>query len=249
MTVTRLDRLARSTPELLNILDVLAKRGALFRSLAEHWADTTTPQGQLMLPALGGLAEFERELIRSRTSEGRERAKHRGQHMGRPRALTPDQQQEATKTLAEGTATQADLARRFKVSHSTISRLAGKAAPQRFSPAPPPRKIDAETERAARAFLRRLEGKYPVVDSILFGSRARGDFTAESDADLAVILDGERGDRVATALDMAGIAFDVMLETGVRVQGVPLWPDELARPESFSNPALIKNILREGVHL
>lgn len=123
LLVTRLDRLARSTRDLLNTLDTIAKAGAGFRSLADAWADTTTPHGRLMLTVLGGLAEFERELIRARTGEGRERAKARGVHMGRPPALTRHQRQEALTALADGTATQADLARRFNVSQSTISRL------------------------------------------------------------------------------------------------------------------------------
>ena len=84
LLVTRLDRLARSTRDLLNTLDAIAKAGAGFRSLADAWADTTTAHGRLMLTVLGGLAEFERELIRARTSEGRSRAKARGVHMGRP---------------------------------------------------------------------------------------------------------------------------------------------------------------------
>ena len=84
LVVTRLDRLARSTRDLLNILDRIAKAGAGFRSLADTWADTTTPHGRLMLTILGGLAEFERELIRARTGEGRARAKAAGVHMGRP---------------------------------------------------------------------------------------------------------------------------------------------------------------------
>jgi DNA invertase Pin-like site-specific DNA recombinase len=70
LIVSRLDRLARSTRDLLNILDRVAERGASFRSLGESWADTTTPQGRLMLPVLRGLAEFERGLIRARTGEG-----------------------------------------------------------------------------------------------------------------------------------------------------------------------------------
>jgi DNA invertase Pin-like site-specific DNA recombinase len=70
LIVTRLDRLARSTKDLLNTLDAIAKKGAGFKSLANVWADTTTPHGRLMLVVLGGLAEFERELIRARTSEG-----------------------------------------------------------------------------------------------------------------------------------------------------------------------------------
>jgi DNA invertase Pin-like site-specific DNA recombinase len=84
----------------------------------------TSVHGRLMLTVLGGLAEFERELIRARTGEGRERAKARGVHMGRPPALTRHQRTEALKELTDGTATQADLARRFNVSQATISRLA-----------------------------------------------------------------------------------------------------------------------------
>lgn len=128
LLVTRLDRLARSTRDLLNILDVLSKAGAGFRSLADSWADTTTPYGRLMLTVLGGLAEFERELIKARTGEGRARAKARGQHMGRPGALTRHQRIEALQALDAGTATQADLARRFNVSQATISRVAKSAA-------------------------------------------------------------------------------------------------------------------------
>ena len=123
LLVTRLDRLARSTRDLLNILDAVAKAGAGFRSLADVWADTTTPHGRLMLTVLGGLAEFERELIRTRTGEGRARAKTRGVHMGRPPKLTAHQKREALNALADGSACQADLARRFNVSQATISRL------------------------------------------------------------------------------------------------------------------------------
>ena len=123
LLVTRLDRLARSTRDLLNILDAVAKGGAGFRSLADIWADTTTPHGRLML-VLGGLAEFERDLIRTRTGEGRVRARTRGVHMGRPPKLTAHQKREALNALADGAASQADLARRFNVSQATISRLA-----------------------------------------------------------------------------------------------------------------------------
>lgn len=123
LLVTRLDRLARSTRDLLNMLDMIAKGGAVFRSLGDTWADTTTPHGRLMLTVLGGLAEFEHELIRARTGEGRERARARGVHMGRPPALTRHQREEAREALASGKVTQADLARRFNVSQATISRL------------------------------------------------------------------------------------------------------------------------------
>ena len=122
LVVTRLDRLARSTRDLLNVLDELAKRGAGFRSLKDAWADTTTPHGKLMLTVLGGLAEFERELIRARTGEGRKRAQERGVRFGRPRKLTPHQRDEALQRFRQGE-TQADVARTYNVDPATISRL------------------------------------------------------------------------------------------------------------------------------
>jgi DNA invertase Pin-like site-specific DNA recombinase len=102
LVVTRLDRLARSTRDLLNILDAVAKAGAGFKSLTDAWADTTTPHGRLMLTVLGGLAKFERELIRARTDDGRKRAKARGVKFGRPLKLTAHQRREAIQRLAEG---------------------------------------------------------------------------------------------------------------------------------------------------
>jgi DNA invertase Pin-like site-specific DNA recombinase len=126
LVITRLDRLARSTRDLLNVLDEIAKREAGFKSLKDTWADTTTPHGRLMLTVLGGLAEFERELIRARTGEGRKRAKDRGVKFGRPRKLTPHQRQEALQRLAAGE-TQTDVARTFNVSHPTIGRLAASS--------------------------------------------------------------------------------------------------------------------------
>jgi DNA invertase Pin-like site-specific DNA recombinase len=122
LLVIRLDRLARSTRDLLNILDTIGKAGAGFKSLGDAWADTTTAHGRLMLTVLGGLAEFERELIRARTSEGRARAKARGVHLGRPHSLTPYHRQEAIKRREAGE-TLVEIARSFGVSHSTISRL------------------------------------------------------------------------------------------------------------------------------
>jgi len=119
LVVTRLDTLARSTRDLLS---ALTERGAGFKSLKDTWADTTSPHGTLMLTVLGGLAEFERELIHARTGEGRKRAKANGVKFGRPTALTPSQRQEALQRLADGNA-QADVARTFNVSQATISRL------------------------------------------------------------------------------------------------------------------------------
>ena len=122
LMVTRLDRLARSTRDLLNVINEVSARGAGFKSLRDVWADTTTAHGRLMLTVLGGLAEFERELIRARTGEGRKRAKQRGVRFGRPRKLSPAQRQEALARLAAG-ATQAALASHYGVHVSTISRL------------------------------------------------------------------------------------------------------------------------------
>jgi DNA invertase Pin-like site-specific DNA recombinase len=122
VVVTRIDRLARSTFDLFAIVKQIADAGARFQSLAEPWADTGTSTGRLMLAVLGGLADVERDLIRTRTAEGRSRATARGQHMGRPPALTPQQQVEARQRRAEG-ATLKELARSYDVSASTISRL------------------------------------------------------------------------------------------------------------------------------
>ena len=124
LIVTRLDRLARSTRDLLNILHRIAQAGAGFKSLKDAWADTTTAHGRLMLTILGGLAEFERELILARTDDGRKRAKAKGVRFGRPAKLTPHQRQEALDRLGKGEA-QADVARTFNVSQATISRLEG----------------------------------------------------------------------------------------------------------------------------
>jgi DNA invertase Pin-like site-specific DNA recombinase len=122
LVVTRLDRLARSTRDLLNLLGAIADKGAGFKSLRDTWADTTTAHGRLMLTVLGGLAEFERELIRSRTSEGRERAVAKGVVMGRKPKLTPHQRQEAIARREAGESL-VDIGRSYNVSHSTISRL------------------------------------------------------------------------------------------------------------------------------
>ena len=121
--VTRLDRLARSTRDLLNILGVVADKGAAFRSLGDGWADTTTAHGRLMLTVLAGLAEFERELIRSRTGEGRARAKARGVKLGRRFKLTQHQRDEAVRRRDAGEESMTEIARSYNVSHSMISRL------------------------------------------------------------------------------------------------------------------------------
>ena len=116
VTVTRIDRPARSTFDLFAIVKRIVDSWGRFRSLAEPWADTSTSTGRLMIAVLGGLADVERDLIRTRTAEGRGRAKARGQQMGRPPKLTPRQQ-------AEG-ATLKELAQSYNVGVATISRLA-----------------------------------------------------------------------------------------------------------------------------
>ena len=123
LVVTRLDRLARSTRDLLNTVEAITGKRAGFRSLGDPWADTTTPHGRLMLTVLGGLAEFERELIRARTGEGRARAVAAGVKMGRKPKLTPHQRKEALRRVDAGERMR-DIARSYNVSHSTISRLA-----------------------------------------------------------------------------------------------------------------------------
>jgi DNA invertase Pin-like site-specific DNA recombinase len=122
VTVTRIDRLARSTFDLFAIVKAITDAGGQFHSLAEPWADTGTSTGRLMIAVLGGLADVERDLIRTRTAEGRSRAKGRGQHMGRPPALTAQQQAEARRRRQDG-ATLKELADSYNVSKATISRL------------------------------------------------------------------------------------------------------------------------------
>ena len=107
----------------MNTLATITGKKAGFRWLGEHMADTTTSHGRLMLTVLGGLAEFERNLNRARTGEGRERAKARGVKMGRKPKLTLHQRREAMKRRDSGKSVR-EIARSFNVHHATISRLA-----------------------------------------------------------------------------------------------------------------------------
>src|SRR5215470_20373780 len=122
VTVARIDRLARSTLDLFGIVKHIVDAKAQFRSLAEPWADTGTSTGRLMLAVLGGLADVERDLIRTRTAEGRSRAKAQGKHMGRPPALTPAQKKEAIRRRARG-ATLKELAESYDRSITTMRRV------------------------------------------------------------------------------------------------------------------------------
>ena len=121
VVVTRIDRLARSVFELFAIVKKIIDAGGQFLSLAEPWADTSTSTGRLMIAVLGGLADVERDLIRTRTGEGRARAKLRGQHMGRPPKMTAAQKQEAQRRRKDGESV-ADLARSYGVSAAAIYR-------------------------------------------------------------------------------------------------------------------------------
>ena len=122
LIVTKLDRLTRSTRDLLNTLATITEENAGFRVLDNPSLDTTCAHGRLLLNILGSIAEFERELIRSRTSEGRARAKARGVRFGRKPKLTTHQIQEALARREAGEAL-SEIGRSYNVSHSTISRL------------------------------------------------------------------------------------------------------------------------------
>jgi DNA invertase Pin-like site-specific DNA recombinase len=123
VTVTRLDRLARSTRDLLNILAKITEKRAVFRSLTQSWADGTTPHGRMMLAVFGGLAEFERDLIVERTQPARKRAMARGVKMGPKPKLTDHQKREAIKRRDKREETLSEIARSYNVSKWTIGRL------------------------------------------------------------------------------------------------------------------------------
>jgi len=127
LVVCKLDRLARSTRDLPNTLATISDRGATFKSLGDGWADTTTPHGRLMVTVLGGLAEFERHLILTRTAEGRTRAQANGVRFGRRPTLTPYQRAEALRRRAAGE-TLTEIAKSMAVSHMTIARATTNGA-------------------------------------------------------------------------------------------------------------------------
>src|SRR5262245_33358923 len=123
LVVTRLDRLARSTRDLLNIIDDLGTRGIAFKALKDSWCDTSTSHGRLMLTVISGIAQFERELIKARTEEGRKRAIARGVKFGRPSKLTHFQRQELLERLSHGEM-QADVARNYNITQAGVSLMA-----------------------------------------------------------------------------------------------------------------------------
>jgi predicted nucleotidyltransferase len=109
--------------------------------------------------------------------------------------------------------------------------------------------IDAETRVAVRTFIEKVASRYDLAGAILFGSRARRSHGFDSDADVAVLLRGSPGKFTATKLAMADLAYDVLLETGIRIQPLPIWEEEWEHPERYSNPRLLHNIEREGIRL
>jgi DNA invertase Pin-like site-specific DNA recombinase len=121
VVVTKLDRLARSSRDLHNILHDLAERECGFVSLGEAWCDTTSKFGRLMMTIMSGIAEFERELIRERCEEGIERAKRKGTKFGRPAALDPSQRRRIAERYTAGE-TMSELAREYECGEATIWR-------------------------------------------------------------------------------------------------------------------------------
>ena len=109
--------------------------------------------------------------------------------------------------------------------------------------------IDSATRRCVELFLERIAGDYPVAGAWLYGSRARGEARKDSDADVAVILDGPKGRTSSVAVAMAGPAYDVMLETGILVSPIPIWQTDWLDPSQHGNPFLIRNIKRDGISL
>ena len=109
--------------------------------------------------------------------------------------------------------------------------------------------LPADTLQATRAFAARIASAYATQSILLFGSRARGTARAESDADVAVVLKGAPGHFVHTKMAMNDIAYDILLDTGIRIQPLPIWESEWAQPESYSNPYLLRNVARDGVVL
>ena len=114
-------------------------------------------------------------------------------------------------------------------------------------------KVDAEIVapalKATQAFVARIAQTYPMQQAILFGSRARGTEHEESDADVAIILKGKTGHFIKTKMAMNDIAYDILLDTGIRIQPLPVWESEWEHPERYSNPHLLHNIAQEGIAL
>ncbi len=114
---------------------------------------------------------------------------------------------------------------------------------------PPTSLVDATTHQALQAFLGKLAGHYEIKSAILFGSRARGDYRPDSDADVMLLLSGKPGKMLPVKMELAGMAYDILLETGIRIQALPVWEEQWAHPETFSNPYLLQAIQEQGILL
>jgi DNA invertase Pin-like site-specific DNA recombinase len=119
--VYKLDRIARSTSELLAVMDRFNEMGVAVGSLHEPWVNTSSPSGKMIMTIMAGIAEFERELIRQRAADGREAAKRRGVHMGRPAKLNRGQIELIVSAKNNGHSV-SELAASFRVSPDTIYR-------------------------------------------------------------------------------------------------------------------------------
>lgn len=114
---------------------------------------------------------------------------------------------------------------------------------------PSAHRIDPATELAVRRFLALIAGRYDMAGAIVYGSRARGTHRPDSDADVAVLLNGMQQRPLPTTLALSDLAYDVLLETGINISPLPVWMEQWEHPERFSNPALLHNIAREGIRL
>lgn len=126
-----------------------------------------------------------------------------------------------------------------RVPQYTGDRLSGNAV----------NRIDHDTEQAVHRFLSLIATRYHMAGAILYGSRARGTHGPDSDADVAVLLTGGHQKTLPTTLAMAGVAYEVLLDTGINISPLPVSLDEWEHPETHANPELLKNIAREGIRL
>jgi uncharacterized protein len=109
--------------------------------------------------------------------------------------------------------------------------------------------IDPKTEQAVRHFLSLIAPRYDVAGAILYGSRAHGTHSADSDADVAVLLRGARGNAYRVVWEMAREAVVVLILNGIDISPLPVWMDEWEHPDTAQNPTLLRNIAQEGVWL
>jgi DNA invertase Pin-like site-specific DNA recombinase len=122
VTVWKLDRLARSTRNLLEIVESIRNASARFQSISEPWADTTTHAGKMIMTIFAGIAEFERDLIRERTGAARADARKRGVRFGRPKKMNADQEKLALRLLKEGKSVR-EVARTVSIHPATLYRI------------------------------------------------------------------------------------------------------------------------------